>query len=169
MPGKAARRLAAAASDERLGSYQGARVCSDVRRPGLVVAAPISLRLGVGYTFERPAFDDTGVGEDGVWTRHNVSAPLTVRLALSDDIGVSAGGGVHVLLAAGESRGDDTHEVEAHFADVTGFARLELDYRLTREPLDLRLALRYQRDLTPLFSEADVVLQAASVALQWVF
>lgn len=134
----------------------------------LALFGDFALRVGFGYGFQQIAYTDDPLDADGYWQRHALAVPVEVRMALPWNLGVTLGGGLDIFLDGHEVLDGDEADVGARFAELGGFARGSVDYGVFAGPLDVRLALRYQRWITPLFSEADPVIQSVELGLHLV-
>lgn len=128
----------------------------------------LRLRLGVGYGYTALSFDDTALGVSGQWTRHGLLVPLDVRLALPWDLAVTVGGGLDVIFGGDENRDDLDTPLDERLTPLGGFARVAVERAVFESVVDMRLALRFQRWLTPIFEETDPVMQTLDLGLHFV-
>ncbi len=131
----------------------------------LAVIDGFRLRLGVGYAYAALAFDDAALDATGQWIRHGLVVPLDVRVALPWSLAVTVGGGLDVALAGEEIRDDRDSDLGERLAPLGGFARVALERPVLEDAIDLRVALRFQRWLTPLIEESDPVMQTLDLGL----
>lgn len=127
----------------------------------------LRLRLGAGFAHTRLAFDDTALDLAGTWTRNGILVPLDVRVELPWSLAVTVGGGLDICLGGEEIRDDATTtlDTDESFTDLGGFARLGLERPIYADGLEIRLALRFQRWLTPVFRDADPVAQTLDLGI----
>lgn len=123
------------------------------------------LRLGVGYAYAGLAFEDAALDTSGQWIRHGLVVPLDVRVALPWSLAVTVGGGLDVALAGEEIRDDRDTDLGDRLTPLGGFARVALERPVLEAAVDLRVALRFQRWLTPLIEESDPVMQTLDLGL----
>ncbi len=123
------------------------------------------VRLGVGFDHAHLAFDDSALDLSGAWVRGSLLVPLDLRVELPWSLALTVGGGLDVLLFGEEARDDRTTELAEIMTPLGGVARVGLERAIYADGLDVRVALRFQRWLTPIFEDLDPTMQTLDLGV----
>lgn len=143
-----------------VGAHLGVELMGEV-----AVFEGFHVRLGVGFDHAHLAFDDTALDLSGAWVRGGLLVPLDLRVELPWSLAVTVGGALDVLLFGEESRDDRTTDLAEVMTPLGGLARVGLERAVYADGLDVRVSLRFQRWLTPVFEDLDPVMQSLDLGV----